>query len=541
MRRLTTASLIFSICALLEGRTFGATAEDNCKNFVIKQFVEAAQNSFRNYQTAGSDDRHNAINSVVENVFSAQNDRGCQALMLASIYPTETKRQEYAVAFNQLRNKTQNATQAGANNSSGGTTNLVSKNLTSLFLSVASEYGGMTQSTSGQTTTLSGTLSGVPLAVESRTGAPLFAECSASVRGHCINPNTLDTLSRFSYSLAISTTGTAAGTGAATGNAGAGTGTAQPVTLSSAGATSGYDLTGATAKVAILRQYPTKSALQTAAGKIDSTISKNINDEAQKLTNVLSPIDTSTTAAVRRELESAAANLLDGYPLDPTAAWNAASSHLVVAAKLVDPNFVDDIAAYLQAVSEYTSQEDLVTENAYKPTLSLEYDLNRPTNQPTNSNFKLIGSWTPGSWTLTLNAAASIYNSQPSASIPAASRLRDVQLATEADYKFSKSIWILGNPTLTTAFYYQDQTSPAILNVPISGLPISGLSPTTNQVFTQKGPIDIGQIKVSFGSSSSGFSVPLSVTFANRTELLTGMDVRGQIGISFNFDSLLPK
>jgi hypothetical protein len=75
----------------------------------------------------------------------------------------------------------------------------------------------------------------------------------------------------------------------------------------------------------------------------------------------------------------------------------------------------------------------------------------------------------------------------------------------------------------------------------ISGLPITGLSTSTNQVFTEKGPIDIGQFKISFGKPGSAITVPLSFTVANRTELLQGMDVKGQIGFSYDFASLLSK
>jgi hypothetical protein len=551
---------------LLASTLFAQTAVEECRTVVIEQAMDAAKPNLKN------NDRQGAIKVIKDRVFDPNNDRGCQALMLASVSPALTKRQQYALAFNQIRTTTQNQTQSGANASNSGTTNLVSKNLTPFLLSAASEYGGMTQSTSGQTTTLSGTLSGIPLAVESHTGAPLFAECTASF-GSCTKPKTLDRLSRFSYSVALSTAGTAAGSG----TAGAGQGNAQPVTLSGTGSTSNYNVTQVTGKVAILRQYPTSDALQKAVGNIDKTVSQNISDQAQKLSKVLEPIDRPTqnqanSQAIKKELDDAAEAILQVYPSDPAQAWDQAASHLSKAAQLAGQDYVSAIAAYLQAIAEYTSEEDLVfeaTENK-APTLSFEYDLNRPSNQPTNSNFKLVLGWTShkpaakpnqkpaaagqkaagtdqqgtdttGPWTLTLNATASIYNNQPSASIPSAGRLRDVQVAAEADYKLSKSVPILGKPTFTGAFYYQDQTSPSILKAPISGLPITGLSPSTNQVFTQRGPIDIGQFKVSFGTTSSGISVPLSITIANRTELLTGMDVRGQIGISYSFDSLLPK
>ena len=534
-----TLSLLSSV--MVSSLACFADAKEDCRDFTIKQLVVNTQSAFPNWQNDPAE-RAKAIQSVVDNVFNAENNRGCQAIMIADANRGALDRQSYAAAFDQLRKVTQNLLQTGGNASNSGTTNLVSKNLAPYLLGIASEYGGMTQSTSGQTTTFSGTLSGVPLTIESKTGAPLFAPCSAGLAGSCTSEAALDALSRFAYSVAVSTSGTAAGTG----TAGTGTGNAQPVTLSNSGSNSSYTLTQATLKVAILRQYPTKDELKQAADKIDATILKKIQDAAKQLTINLSQIDNPPAAApnaalIRTELRSAAEALLTGYPSQPGEAWDIATAHLTNAAKLGESNFSKDVADYLQAIAPYAAQEDLVFEGTRKPTVSFEYDLNRPANQPSNSNFKLVGSWNKDPWTFTLNATASIYNSQPSSSIPSASRLRSLQIAAETDYKVSKSIWVLGNPTLTGAFYYQNQTSPSILNVPIQGLPITGLSSSTTQVFTQRGPIDIGQFKISFGSSTSGFRVPLSLTISNRTELLTGMDVRGQVGISYNFDALLPK
>ncbi len=53
--------------------------------------------------------------------------------------------------------------QDGSSSGTGGSTNLTSKGMTSKVLSVASEYGALTQSVSGQTTTVQGTFAGVPL------------------------------------------------------------------------------------------------------------------------------------------------------------------------------------------------------------------------------------------------------------------------------------------------------------------------------------------------------------------------------------------
>jgi hypothetical protein len=534
------------------GRATRITGEDQCKEILYgpgapdKQvgFVIRARTSNPQWANAQSLDHANAIDSIKKAFFTPENQRGCQAIMLVNGDPSITL-SAYRLLFEQLKNKTQNLQQAGGNASSGGTTNLVSKNFNSQLFSIASEYGGITQSTSGQTTTFGGSLSGIPLAIEGSTGFPVLPECSASTSTNCLSSKLLvDGLSRFSFSVGVNSSGGTAGSGTASG----GQGTTQPVVLSSASSASNYSLNQVTAKVAILRKMPTASDLSTAVGKLDQTaLSKIAMDKPDKdLQTYLKALYGSADPNVNNALASAYEALLNGDAKTEDFAWRDAARQFATAASIaavhnIGANYKETVAAYLQAAAERSAQEDTVYTAAIKPTLSVEYDLNTPANQPTNSVFKVIGAWVPGNWTLTLNGAASIYNSQPAPSIPSASRIRDFQLAAEADYKLSKSWPIVGQPTLSGAFYYQDQTSPSILKVPISGLPITGLSSSTNQVFTQRGPIDIGQFKISFGKSSSGFSVPLSMTVANRTELLTGMDVRGQIGISYDFSSLLSK
>jgi hypothetical protein len=522
----------------------GSDAVNTCATFLIFNHVKTA--------VERNSDRASRVDAIRDDVFGGQSGTGiCLAYMLdeRSIESAKSK-----VAFAHLKDASQNTTQAGSGSSASGSTNLVSKNSSSNLLSLASEYGGLTQSTSGQTTTLSGTLAGVPLQLESKSGLPLFAECTAATSKGCIRPTTLDRLSRVSYAVGVGTGGGSAGTG----TAGAASGKAQPVSLTSVGSSSAYSLNQVTAKFAAFRQMPTARDLATASSKIDTS----------QITN---PV-------VQQDLRQASEILLDAYPDHLAAAWQPAAQAYARAVQASGVDYKDALAGFLVSLGQVTAEEDLAYENAIKPTVSGEYDLNTPANQPSNSVFKLIVSWippaasakeagahkggsadasgpadpaekpapaksdkTPGGWTLTLNAAASIYNAQPSASIPSARRLRDVQIAAEADYKFPTKLPIVGPPTVSGAFYYQDQTSASILKAPISGLPITGLSASTNQVFTRTGPLDIGQIKLSFGSTGSGFRVPLAFTVANRTELLQGMDVKGQIGISYDFDSLLSK
>lgn len=540
-----------------------------------------------NPQWKTSPDAQKAAASHILHTFfdGSMNYPQCLAYMLEPSLPESVKRTEYKLAFAEFRKAGQNITQAGSGSSASGTTNLVSKNLNSSVLSLASEYGGLTQSTSGQTTTLSGTLAGIPLQLESRSGVPLFAECTSTAGRGCIGSKTLENLDRISWGVGVGTGGGSAGSG----TAGTASGGAQPVTLSSASSSSAFSLNQVTAKFAALRQMPTVADLATAAAKLNATA---FMQAGEKLKIALAGI--SDSAAAQQDLDDAAAAFLDGCVRDPSTpgtsapascsctpqSWATAAQAYLRAANNAHVDYQAAVVAFLQALGQFTAQEDLAYASAIKPTVSAEYDLNTPANQLSDSVFRLIVSWMPvkqplakdgaggpssskshaasssspsdkanasdktgppGSWTFTFNAAASIYNSQPSSSIPSARRLRDIQIAGEADYKLPRSLPVLGAPSFCGAFYYQDQTSAAILKVPVSGLPITGLNSTTNQVFTRTGPIDIGQFKISFGSTSSGFRVPLAFTVANRTELLQGMDVKGQIGISYDFDSLLSK
>jgi hypothetical protein len=143
---------------------------------------------------------------------------------------------------------------------------------------------------------------------------------------------------------------------------------------------------------------------------------------------------------------------------------------------------------------------------------------------------------------LNFNGGVSIYNSVPSSSIPDASQLRDIQAGFEADRNLG-SLWILGPATASGAYYFQYQSSPAILKVnpsePLSGITIIGLPTNATQIFAQKGNIHVAQVKLALGSSKSNWKFPLSVTWSNRTELITKPTWRAQFGISYDFDSLL--
>jgi hypothetical protein len=150
---------------------------------------------------------------------------------------------------------------------------------------------------------------------------------------------------------------------------------------------------------------------------------------------------------------------------------------------------------------------------------------------------------TTPSFTFSAFFGAALYNSAPSSSIPSASTLRDIQGGAELSYlakttKLAGIGWLVGDTTLAAAYYYQDQTSPAILNGLPSTITFTGLPSNANTVFGKRGVINLAQVRLGFGSGKN-ITFPLSVTYSNRTELITHPTWGLQFGFNYNLSSLL--
>ena len=140
---------------------------------------------------------------------------------------------------------------------------------------------------------------------------------------------------------------------------------------------------------------------------------------------------------------------------------------------------------------------------------------------------------------LTLNLSGSIYDSLPAG--VTVSRWRDAQAAGQIDIALGQ-IGSLTTPTFSAAGYFQYMRDPALITIG-SG----DLAPGTNiqlpntaaTLLAKPGNTAIGQIKLTFPMKNSGISIPLAVTWANRTDLIKANDVSGHFGLSFDLDSLL--
>ena len=110
-----------------------------------------------------------------------------------------------------------------------------------------------------------------------------------------------------------------------------------------------------------------------------------------------------------------------------------------------------------------------------------------------------------------------MYGGSPPSGVPNSAWLRDFQAGVQLDRNLPAPKWAgwIGETTLSSAYYFQDQTSPAVLNVtaatPLDGATFTGL-PGSTKVFSSTGPIHVAQVRYGFGTGKG--KVP------NRADLL---------------------
>jgi hypothetical protein len=440
------------------------------------------------------------------------------------------------------------AHQSGSSSGTGGSTSVTAKGLSSKLLSIASEYGALTESINSQTTTVQGSLAGVPLALESKG---VMVDCSTKILAitPCVHHGLVDSLSRISYSISFnSATASTSLTGSATSTP---TGTSQAVTVTG----NDRSVTALSAKAILIQGKPDQTTLSKASSAVDgASISASIAATKNDITNNTDPRPAGPYGAW---LDASASKLWNAFRQDPSgkaavAAWEAIGTNMVVAMGVpIDVSgqtaasspLIIDASKFAVEYGEYIGEEESASDAmVVTPVLSLEYDDNRPVSQPSNSVVRAIyqKTWKPLS--LTVNGAVSFYN-HAQIGVPGTETLRDIQFASELAHQFSVNTSATGDIklTLSGAFYDQYQTSPAILNVtpgsPVDGVTFSGLASSASQIYAEKGNLALGQIKLSVGGGSS-VTVPLSMTFSNRTELITKPTWKAQIGVSYDFDSL---
>ena len=157
---------------------------------------------------------------------------------------------------------------------------------------------------------------------------------------------------------------------------------------------------------------------------------------------------------------------------------------------------------------------------------TFEYTNKREVTAPDTSNFMGIYETAFGkNVDFTFNGALTIFNKLPTG--PNAKRLRDFQFAGQLDFPFG-DVNGVGQFVLSASGKYERLMQLA--------------STETGVVLPDAdGDIAIGQVKLSIPIKGLGIRLPLSLSFANRTELIKEKEVRGNFGLTFDLDTLFAR
>jgi hypothetical protein len=178
------------------------------------------------------------------------------------------------------------------------------------------------------------------------------------------------------------------------------------------------------------------------------------------------------------------------------------------------------LTAYELSVVAFTSQRDSMLEGlAGGPLLSVEYVEDRPLSGPKLLTTRVVGA-VGSAIQLTGNLGFTLYSEKPDDNT---GRFRDYQAAAQLDISVGRP-HDLGVYVLSFSGKYIKQLENS---VDAAGVVLPDTTGSTK----------MAQIKLTIPMKGAGVKIPLSVTFANRTDLIKESVVRANVGFTFDLDS----
>lgn len=214
---------------------------------------------------------------------------------------------------------------------------------------------------------------------------------------------------------------------------------------------------------------------------------------------------------------------------------NASQVETVFKARLAElptdlsPEAVTQITSFEASLVNYLSKrEALLDRIAQGGILTFEYVGERKVNAPDISKFMLIGETAAGRRAdLTGNVSFSLFNRRPTGTDMG--RVRDAAAAAQLDVPLGDLLGTgAGKFVFSLAFDFKHMMEDAVAD---DGTVV----PNT------KGNLGLFQAKLTVPVKGSGVKIPISFTYANRTELLKEKEVRGNIGFTFDLDTIFSK
>ncbi len=444
----------------------------------------------------------------------------------ANYVSAKTEQVDFAVLLQDIQKLRMNKQVENAGGPSG-ITSLVSNVAAPALIGLGTEYGSILQTTSKNTTTLRANLLGVSRML---LGEQQFPYCPVIDQASCTPASRW--LRRFSGSTAFENVNNTTKAG-----------TAVPVNSTTPTA---VDLFG--------------NGFRMLSWGARFDVTKNDPSDPGYLASFRKTINTLRGDQTPGALATAIESLFGDDKIQPVyLAWRAETIPILQAAKpaefkqklaqqldiLIDrlaaasPDFYSKVGTLRRASENYFAERDALLQEIQSNKFSVEYTNLHAQNQPTTSNIRAIYSYQPSvaPTLITVNAAVTWYNSLPAGATTG--QMRDVQVAGKLDRRLG-AIPNLGNAVVTFAGYYQWMRDNALIQIgpgnvaPGSGIVLPGTAAT---LLGTKGNIGVVQGRVTVPMNNT-IKIPLSLTWANRTELIKESDTRGQIGLTFDIDSL---
>jgi hypothetical protein len=255
-----------------------------------------------------------------------------------------------------------------------------------------------------------------------------------------------------------------------------------------------------------------------------------------------------------KEITNALAASVGSHPTDEAAILNdyvqAAPKYQALLCSFSTSTVPEDQAVFMQnnkasdrIADLLLAKADLFNDIARSFTLAVEYNFTKQANtngtlpagmDPANGKLPDLGNlnvvaskgFSDGP-EFTANAGFTWFQNLPAGS--RSGRMRDARASAQIDFPLPE-IQKIGKITLSVSGLYLSMLEePLGQQVLVNDVPI-----------TQKGTVGLAQAKLTIPTKSA-VSIPLSLTWASRTELIKESDVRGNIGITLDLDKLFAK
>jgi hypothetical protein len=222
---------------------------------------------------------------------------------------------------------------------------------------------------------------------------------------------------------------------------------------------------------------------------------------------------------------------------------------LVDKMRALDPDFGARLADLSAAYMRYLAlRRDLASTLVTDPGLTLEYTFAEPAVQPRLHTVRVAYAFSPqgapgqpNPGTMTFNAALDYFQDpQPTGAQQNTSRWKDAQASVQFDRPLGSAD---SSARLSFGAFYQYQIHPGIITIPSGATTPPGASiplPSIgSRLLAPAGSIYAAQAVLTIRLAGSGVAIPIGISWSNRTELVPGNEVRGNIGLTFDSTPLL--